>query len=813
MTRTALALLLASLAPAASAAPLTAFISSQTNVACNGGANGAATVSASGGRAPYTYSWSPSGGTGPTATGLVAGMYSVTVTDADGQQFTHTFPVTQPSAVVVASSLGNVSCYGGSNGFVSVTVSGGTPGYSYSWSPTGGVTRSISGLLPGTYSVVVTDANACTALRSFTVTQPSPIAMVLSHTDVACKGGNTGTATASASGGAGSFMYSWVPAGGTMPIATGLSAGTYTVTATDANGCAISRSATIAEPATSLTVVPLAHSDLRCNGGSDGAASVTASGGWGAFAYDWTPGSPTGDGTAAVTGLAAGHWTATVTDALGCQASTSVDVAQPAPLQVALASRTNVACKGGSDGALSVSVSGGTGSRTYDWAPGAPAGHGTASIGGLRAGSYTVTVSDESSCTAAASFGVSEPATSVTATALDHANPACNGGSDGSARVRADGGVGGYTYDWAPGAPPGDGTDEVTGLAAGRYTATVADANGCSATTTFDLSQPPAIVIEPAAQTDVACHGGADGAVRVTASGGTGALSFAWTPEGLAGGDSGAVTGLGAGSYTVTVTDARQCAAALAFEITEPPVLTANGSSTGLSATNACDGGAAIAPAGGTPPYQLSWSPGGSSAAEIAGLCGPTATATVTDAHQCTASFTAAIDGPSADLAISLSGEARSSESGKSILYTIAVSSSAPAPSPAIEGLIPSGTTFRSIDAPPGWSCTAPAVGGTGAFECTGPTLVPDAPLAFSLEVALATSFRSGTVGATVTVRAAVNDANGVNNTATASTAIAAQPDGGAGGCGHGSGEAPALAWLGGLVLLAGRRSRRAALR
>jgi hypothetical protein len=391
---------------------LTASISSQTNVACNGGTNGAATVTPTGGTSPFNYSWSPSGITTATATGLSAGTYTVIVTDANNCSASTSVTITEPTTLALTpSSQTNIACNGGSNGAAAVNVAtGGAGSYTYNWTPgnpTGDGTPSVTGLSAGTWTCTVTDANSCTTSVNFTITQPTAlVASVGSQTNVSCNGGTNGSATVSVSGGTPSYTYSWSPSGGTAATATGLSAGIYTVTVTDANACTATQSFTITEP-TALSLTPSSQTNIACNGGSNGAATVNvATGGAGGYTYNWTPGNPTGDGTPSVTGLSAGTWTCTVTDANSCTASVNFTITQPTALVASAGSQTNVSCNGGTNGSATVSVSGGTPSYTYAWSP---SGGTAATATGLSAGTYTVTVTDANACTATQSFTITEP--------------------------------------------------------------------------------------------------------------------------------------------------------------------------------------------------------------------------------------------------------------------------------------------------------------------------------------------------------------------------------------------------------------------
>jgi hypothetical protein len=565
---------------------------SQTNIACNGGSNGAAQVNAAtGGIGPYTYNWTPGNPTGDGTTsvsGLTAGTWTCTVTDAIGCTASTNFTITQPTALVLnASSQTNIACNGGSTGAAAVNAAtGGAGGYTYNWTPgnpTGDGTSSVTGLTAGTWTCTVTDANGCTAARNFTITQPTSLSLTASsQTNIACNGGSTGAAAVNAAtGGAGGYTYNWTPGNptgdGTTSV-TGLTAGTWTCTVTDANGCTTARNFTITQP-TSLSLTASSQTNIACNGGSTGAAAVNAAtGGAGGYTYNWTPGNPTGDGTTSVTGLTAGTWTCTVTDANGCTTSQNFTVTQPTALSVTAASQTNIACNGGSNGAASINTpTGGAGGYTYNWTPGNPTGDGTTSVTGLTAGTWTCTVTDANGCTTSQNFTVTQP-TALLASAALQTNVSCNGGSNGTATINTPtGGAGGYTYNWTPGNPSGDGTTSVFGLTPGTWTCTVTDANSCTTAVNFTITQPTALSASAASQTNVSCNGGSNGAASInTPTGGAGGYTYNWTPGNPTGDGTTSVTGLTAGNWTCTITDANSCTTAVNFTITEPTAVDAS---------------------------------------------------------------------------------------------------------------------------------------------------------------------------------------------------------------------------------------------
>jgi hypothetical protein len=254
---------------------------------------------------PYTFSWTGSSSTTATAGSLLAGTYTVTVTDAKGCVVTQTVTITEPSLLTASTTKTDVSCNGMADGTATVIATGGTLNYTYSWSPVGGAAAIANGLLAGTYTATVTDAMGCTTTATAIITQPTVLASTATSTNVSCFGGNDGTASVTASGGTQTYTYSWSPSGGTSSTATGLTAGTYSVTVTDNHGCTSVSSVTITEPGTGLSATT-GQTNVSCFGGNDGTAWVITAGGTSPYSYSWNPTAQTND---TATGLIQGNYT------------------------------------------------------------------------------------------------------------------------------------------------------------------------------------------------------------------------------------------------------------------------------------------------------------------------------------------------------------------------------------------------------------------------------------------------------------------------------------------------------------------------
>ncbi len=604
---------------------------SLTNVSCNGGCNGTATIVPNP-AAAYTYAWTPNVGNTATVTGLCAGTYTVIATNAGGCTTTQTITITQPTALAATQSQTNILCNGACTGTATVNASGGTPGYTYAWAPSGGNAPTTTGRCAGTYTCTITDANGCVITRTFNITQPTLLNATSSSTPATC-GGNTGTATASPSGGTPGYTYSWNSAPvQTTATATGLPAGSYTCTITDANGCTRTVVAVVGSTG-GITASITASSNVSCFGGNNGSATATPTGGTAPYTYSWNT-APV-QNTATATGLGVGSYTCTIVDANGCVATVTVSITQPTQV-TATQSQVNVLCNAACTGSATVVASGGTPGYTYLWTPTGGTG---ATASGRCAGTYTCTISDANGCVITRTFSITQP-TALTATTTT--TPSTCGNPNGTATVTPGGGTPGYTYSWNT--VPVQTTATATGLIAGSYTVTVTDANGCTRTATATVTNSGGPTASISASANISCFGGSTGSATATATGGTAPYSYSWNSTPVQ--NTATATGLPAGSYTVTVTDANLCTTIATVTLTQNPAITATQSQVNVLCNGSCTGVASVVASGGTGTYTYAWLPSGGTGASASSLCAGTYTCTISSPAGCSITQTFSITQP-----------------------------------------------------------------------------------------------------------------------------------------------------------------------
>lgn len=353
-----------------------------TNVLCYAYPTGSATVTASNGTSPYSYTWS-NGQHTATASNLIAGTYTVTVSDLHACSAMTTVSITQPSQLVAIATATNVSCGYSNNGYINLTVNGGLVPYSYQWN-TGATTQHLQNVPAGTYAVTVTDANGCTNVATAVVGIDPPLNVSVTSTNVACFGGFTGTATATATGGTNTYAYHWSN-NQAAQTATGLSAGSYSVTVTDGNGCSGMASTTITQPTELQIAYQATH--ISCDGATLGTASVSVVGGVQPYTYTWSNGQT---GTS-VANLTAGTYACTVTDTNGCIDMVAFTIVQPTT-PIADAGNNVSSCE---DAEVILTATGG---EEYVWSTGETTAEITVVPGTTT--TYTVTVTNDYGCTA-----------------------------------------------------------------------------------------------------------------------------------------------------------------------------------------------------------------------------------------------------------------------------------------------------------------------------------------------------------------------------------------------------------------------------
>ncbi|HXH18460.1 MAG TPA: T9SS type A sorting domain-containing protein [Chitinophagales bacterium] len=593
--------------------------------------NGSATVSASGGPGPFTYQWNAAANnqTGATATNLEAGNYTVTATGASGCTGSATVTIGSAAPAISVNATANTpnSSCAAPNGSVTVSASGGTGPYTYAWD-NGTVGETASGLSGGNYSVTATDANGCNGLLIVTVGSITPVinvSVTSSSPHTSCVTPD-GSAMVEATGGTGPYSYLWNN-GTAGPAAAGLSAGNYTVTATDFNSCTGTATVTIGSTAPVIAVsVTNSTANTSCINPT-GSATVSASSGAAPYNFTWSSGH-TG---ASASGLASGNYTVTAQDANGCTGTGTVTIADNRPvLSVSVATSPVTSCVS-SNGSATATITGTLGMVTYTWST-SPLQTG-ATATNLAAGSYTVTALDQNSgCTATgfAVIGTNTPAVNVSITASNGVTNCIT--PNGSATAAASGGGGGFNYVWST--VPAQTGATASSLAVGAYSVTATDVNGCTGTASVVINDNTAPVTVNTSSTDVTSCTTPNGSAFAAGSGGTPPYAYSWSN----GSASSTLNNISAGVYSVTVTDANDCEAIGSVSVnTDINSPTVNASATNETSANANNGTATALPGGGTPPYSYDWSNGGTSST-VSGLDAGTYTVTVTDANDCSAS-------------------------------------------------------------------------------------------------------------------------------------------------------------------------------
>jgi len=525
------------------------YTTSQQNPLCPNGTNGNAGVVVSGGSAPYTYTWTttPPQNSSITASDLPAGTYTVSVTDNIGCIGTTTVTLINPPAIVATVTTSPTTCTGSTGVATASVTSGGTAPYTYTWT-TGTQAQTINNLAQGTYSVIISDVNSCTATATGTVGgQGFAWSVSATESDPKCIGSANGSATVSITNpGASTFTYSWT----TTPIQTtsvttaNLTAGNYTVTVTDNNGCSSSASVTLTNPPPIIATVNTLPT--MCSGATGSATVSVLSGGAAPFTYTWLT-NPVQTSSVAIN-LAQATYSVIVIDANSCSVTDTGTVHATGFTWTPVATASPTKCFGSTDGTATVAITNSPVGSTYmyTWTP---SGQNTATASNLPVGNYTVTVEDNNDCISTASVTITQPSQIVLTT---QSNPALCTSSSGIATVAASGGTFPFAYSWN--SNPVQTTQSATGLMPGQYAVIVTDINNCVATTIVNVGDTADLTVTATQSPDL-CSKGVGKAIANPK--GQTPYTYVWNTNPVQ--TNQIADSLQTGSYSVTVTDAFGC--------------------------------------------------------------------------------------------------------------------------------------------------------------------------------------------------------------------------------------------------------------
>lgn len=533
-----------------------------------------------------TYAWNVNGGSfdasgntsNESVTWFPPSAASIDVVETDlngcfGSDFVSITINSNPTANV--SGTTNVSCSGGNDGQAVATGSGGAGPYVFTWAPAPGSgqgTSNASGFTAGNYDVMVTDASNCSSPNvSFTITEPTPLVLTMSSTDVLCNGNATGTATVTVSGGTLPYNYLW----GNSQItatATGLVAGAYGVDVTDGKSCTDNNVAVVTEPpvlASSITFI-----EPSCNGLSDGSVNLSVSGGTIPYLFDWdNDGTGDYDDAEDLSGLTAGTYNVSIQDGNGCFHNDAINVTQPPVITYTTVNSNNMSCFGVNDGAIEiVGASGGTGALSYSIDGGTTFQSGN-TFGALSDGTYPILIGDATGCSIFwGNVIITEP-TQISVSAPTSTNPSCNGSTNGSANITTPtGGTPSYSYQWYNNSGPtiigGMTTSSATGLGAGIYYCEVKDANLCPMNSpTVSLVEPSALI--PDAGVNQTVCSGSTVTLSGSAVGGTPSYTHSWDNSVI---DGSPFVPASTTTYTLTTEDGFGCTASSTVDIIVDPL-------------------------------------------------------------------------------------------------------------------------------------------------------------------------------------------------------------------------------------------------
>ncbi len=603
--------------------------------ACFGQANGGVSLLATGGVAPYTYKWSNNNVTTQNISNVATGNYTVTVTDSQNNTVTGSALVPALTEIKIARTVTDVNAPGGTNGAISLTVTGGKPGYTYKWS-NNSTTSNLSALAVGEYCVTVTDLVGCTATGCFKVELVAiPLSVTSDITGLKCNGEASGAVRLQVLGGVGPYALAFNN-GQPENLALGaferknLAAGTYTYKVTDSRNTVFDGSLTVGQP-DPLVISSFAVRHDSEDPGCTGSIALSITGGTPGYQVSWN--SP--NVGFQIINLCEGNFVPSVIDANGCRKTFA-----PIPLTTFTVSAAivNTSCPDDDNGGVNVTVLGGSTPYRYAWlsARGDTISK-TKDLGNVAAGAYRFVVRENSGLRLEKQYTVTT-ASKLTAniqilSSFNGFAVSCATAKDGS--VRATGANGGgaptYVYEWSLKGNLIASTSVLNNATVGLYKVRITDGLGCSVEEEVELKAPDALNVS-AFVTDVSCIGSRDGELAAEVEGGLagGKFTYAWSN----GRSTPRITGLTKGAYAITITDKNNCTVTKSFEIKEPNAITVQIQS--INATEGCNGQVLALAKGGVKPYTYRWNaPVTSGDSIVKSLCPGEYFVQITDSRGC----------------------------------------------------------------------------------------------------------------------------------------------------------------------------------
>jgi hypothetical protein len=488
--------------------------------------------------------------------------------------------INQPPSITVIDNVNDITCNSYNDGSINITTSGGTLPYNYNWSSTNGyfsINEDINNLQSGTYTVLITDGNACTDTISYYISEPPQLLLNSIVTDVSCYGAMDGSIDLTISGGVPPYNFVWSN-GSTSEDLINIPSSNYWVNLIDDNQCAISTQYfTVSQP--NASVVSSVQTNVSCNGFSDGQIDITLTTSSSNATYLWTGPNSFSSVNEDINNLITGLYTLTISE-LPCITTEVYYISEPNVLSVS-ESIQNVNCFGQSSGQVSLTISGGTPPFLQNWFG--------SNSNALSSGIFYYEITDSNNCLLTDSVIITQPNSPISVT-TSVTNVTCNGGNNGTAQVNVFGGVQPYSTIWQNSNP--------NQLSAGYNVFLISDNNQCIYVDSVLISEPLEIFVSEIIK-DVSCSGGIDGEVDLIISGGTQPYNIDW---GIYNNLS-----LSVGSYIYQVYDLSLCTYSAVVNITEPLPISVIPTITNSTCPNINDGSVQINISGGTPPYLEDW--------------------------------------------------------------------------------------------------------------------------------------------------------------------------------------------------------------